>query len=408
MNQETRISNLAPGAPRVTEGGSVAIYSQDSVSHHRWLELDGLRGLAILLVIAWHYFACHAHGLEQRTLLAYLKAASGLAWCGVDLFFVLSGFLVGGILLDHREAPGIVSHFIARRMGRILPAYGLLLVMWLGTRALGLAQAPSASWLYAKDLPFVWYFTLLQNWAMAAAGNMGNPFMGVTWSLCIEEQFYLLLPAVVVFLPRAALPWVLGSLIAIAVGWKFAAPGTRSFLMTHSRMDTPLAGVWLAGLVRSSWWPRLKQRRSLLVGVTLLLGASWLALRGGNVTLGGPDHVALAALWSLVVLSALAWEGASWTAPLRWRWLRYVAAISYGLYLFHEPVHGLITAWLAGGDISVTHALWTPLTILAFALSVFVAHLSFRLVESPVLRHTRERFPYTPRRSVKTSPTLLS
>lgn len=150
-------------------------------------ELDGLRGLAILLVVLLHYVkdGVTGTGIWYSLGLAPLR----LAGTGVDLFFVLSGFLIGGILLDVKTTDTYYRTFYLRRFHRILPVYFL----WLLLFACGLALAdPRVKGMFNQALPIWSYPLFLQNFAMAVQGTFGAQWLMVTWSLAVEEQFYLL------------------------------------------------------------------------------------------------------------------------------------------------------------------------------------------------------------------------
>src|SRR5262249_37296796 len=110
-------------------------------------ELDGIRGLAIVLVLIWHFFVALAEPERPATLLSYMQAACRLTWTGVDLFFVLSGFLIGGILLDHKDSPTFFKIFYARRFFRIVPLYVVTLsLVYAFIKAIGTTQVVSYRW----------------------------------------------------------------------------------------------------------------------------------------------------------------------------------------------------------------------------------------------------------------------
>src|ERR1700675_5176478 len=120
-------------------------------------ELDGIRGMAIAMVIVWHYFSAPAiaNGFPEGSALAYLQAACRLAWSGVDLFFVLSGFLIGGILLDSRDSPNYFRTFYTRRFFRIVPLYAIIFVgSFLFKKFLDTLIGPRFFFMYPKPLPW--------------------------------------------------------------------------------------------------------------------------------------------------------------------------------------------------------------------------------------------------------------
>src|SRR5215467_9983632 len=150
---------------------------------HRKLELDGLRGIAVLLVV-YHHWMPLTLNISGDSVAGRLGA---LSWSGVDLFFVLSGFLIGGILLDHKNSPSYFKTFYIRRVCRILPLYILCLALFYMTK--------SSGWLWNSPLPWYSYATFTQNFWTAFRGNSAEALWLVpTWSLAVEEQFYLTLP----------------------------------------------------------------------------------------------------------------------------------------------------------------------------------------------------------------------
>jgi peptidoglycan/LPS O-acetylase OafA/YrhL len=189
-------------------------------------ELDGIRGLAIALVLVWHYVHAQLQQVEPGTPLAFFKQAVSFTWSGVDLFFVLSGFLIAGILLDHREAENYFRVFYIRRVCRIFPLYYAHFALFVMLLAFGVGLAPGLYWLFdTAGLPLWSYATFTQNIVMASRVVMGSDWLAVTWSLAIEEQFYLVLPFIIRFTPPRALPWILGGLLLMAPVLRAAVPG---------------------------------------------------------------------------------------------------------------------------------------------------------------------------------------
>src|ERR1700689_3934253 len=131
------------------------------ISASRIPELDGVRGLAILLVLYWHYFAFQPHGNSHGVFLV-LELAGVLSWAGVNLFFVLSGFLIGGILLENRDASNLLGVFYVRRLLRIFPIYFAWLIAFYVVRGL-IAEKLRSPWLFSFALPAWVYATFTQN-----------------------------------------------------------------------------------------------------------------------------------------------------------------------------------------------------------------------------------------------------
>src|SRR5450432_1432838 len=180
------------------------------ISDRRIPELDGLRGIAILLVLVWHFTGMLVdpeQGVVQNAAWRYLIFGQS----GVDLFFVLSGFLIIGILIDNRESPTYFKTFYIRRALRILPPYLILVAgFWLCVELAGHRLAHYFDW----QLPLWSLLTFTQNWVMASINDFGSPLIGGTWSLAIEEQFYVFAPALMLVLPKRLLP---KAIIAIGI-----------------------------------------------------------------------------------------------------------------------------------------------------------------------------------------------
>ena len=157
-------------------------------------ELDGLRGIAVLLVIAYHYLIIDLHFMSVP--LYYAVWVFQIGWSGVDLFFVLSGFLIGGILLDHRESKRILQTFYIRRACRILPLYLATFTLYvIGVYLFDNRVRTNFALPFINHGPIWPFATFTQNYWMAIAHEWGCAFNGMTWSLAVEEHFYLLLPA---------------------------------------------------------------------------------------------------------------------------------------------------------------------------------------------------------------------
>jgi peptidoglycan/LPS O-acetylase OafA/YrhL len=205
-----------------------------AVGNRRVVALDSVRGLACLLVLCWHYANAMQYEAWPLPVRGLLRGLS-LSWSGVDLFFVLSGFLLGGICLRHRQAPNFFAVFYARRIFRVFPLYFVWVLLGL---ALPLFNMPAASSVTLLDEPAWPYAVFLQNWYFAARGSYGSTWLAVTWSLAVEEQFYLLLPALIRWVPAGKLGAVLIALIA-------AAPVARAGVIFCLPASSAMAAYWL-------------------------------------------------------------------------------------------------------------------------------------------------------------------
>jgi peptidoglycan/LPS O-acetylase OafA/YrhL len=358
-------------------------------------ELDGLRGLAIVLVLILHLVS-GPHGLPQRI--------AGGGWVGVDLFFALSGFLITRVLLAAKDAPHFFRNFYARRALRIWPLYYLVVAFAFGVTTV----MPVQFRVDRSLLPF--YLTFTQN--LWPAIGFGPWAVSVTWSLAIEEQFYFLWPLCLRFFKsRSLVPLLIGVIVAIAFARFLALFNGKLpvevYLSTWFRIDTLAAGAVAALLVESSRKASV-ERWSLAVGsVALGLAAVFCAtLFGGHrlldqkSSIGGLHSLGVSLTFSLLALgfSAIVVHASSpiqsrLRSLLRIRLLKHLGRISFGLYLMQGIVIPLAQTLLRGWLRSVTGlsplAVTATVALVALLTSLVLAELSWRFLEAPVLRMRR-------------------
>ena len=373
-------------------------------SGRRIPELDGLRGVAIGLVIITHYFTA-AVTVQRPNPLAYLQIATRLSWSGVDLFFILSGFLIGGILLDARSSSNYFKVFYVRRACRILPVYlifcGLIALCY---RFVYPSHLALLNWMFNFPMPWYSYLTFAQNFWMAHFNTLGPAALAITWSLAIEEQLYLTLPAVIRFVRPATLPYLLlaGILaapvfrVALLIWWPHMQ--TALYALLPSRMDALLLGALAAWAVRRPGvWNILVTRRRLLWCLFAFWGAglayftstsSYYSIPTASV---GYDWLALFYLTALllVLMHPNSWLGRA----MRQRWLMGLGKIAYATYLIHVLVYGLCMAYFRhhGPFLQNRPDLWT--TLAALVLTITLAQISWWLFEQKFVRFGH-RFKY--------------
>jgi peptidoglycan/LPS O-acetylase OafA/YrhL len=365
-----------------------------SISDRRIPELDGLRGIAILLVLVWHFTGMLVdpeQGVVQNAAWRYLIFGQS----GVDLFFVLSGFLIIGILIDNRESPTYFKTFYIRRALRILPPYLILVAgFWLCVELAGHRLAHYFDW----QLPLWSLLTFTQNWVMASINDFGSPLIGGTWSLAIEEQFYLFAPALMLVLPKRLLPRAI-----IAIGIASIVARSFYFYLYPTEVIAPyvgtvfrLDGLCIGGLIAMAYrdpamWAVVIRRRTLLCIALGVLAAiipiytSFLRSHYEHLVLYHFGHAYLALLYGAILTSILVWCGTRATAWLRSEVLTKTGMISYSLYLFHPSFKGLFFVLGHRGE-----QLTAPIDIAllsAALISTFVfCWLLFRYVERPAQR----------------------
>jgi peptidoglycan/LPS O-acetylase OafA/YrhL len=337
----------------------------------RILELDGLRGFAAVLVVIAHYFGEVAGGLENLRF----------GWFGVEVFFVLSGFLIGGIILDERGRDGFWRSFYVRRSARIVPIY---------LTVLGAVALMTAVFAWAEPMFPAWtYLTFTQN-LYAAVNGADALWLQPLWTLAVEEQFYLVLPLLIVLLPRKALPWTLLAMIALAPVYRYLTLPLGhgvSTLLLPGRMDLLAAGVLVAWAVRNlNLKPFLMALR--IAPIPLLVACPTLFLLTDLTTFAtwGQGLVAAAVGSFIAALVLGAPEGRGFlTLPV----MRFFGLISYGLYLIHQPVNVAFHGIAFGQGPALGTSAQLLVTIAAFAVSILLAWGSWFLLEKPVIGSAR-------------------
>lgn len=375
------------------------------LSGRRIPELDGIRGIAILLVLIWHYGICQVT-TEPNTLLAYVKKSLSFTWSGVDLFFVLSGFLIGGILLDNKESPNYFKTFYIRRVCRIFPLYFLWLALFIIIVYAEVfpifSRLNNISWLFQKSVPVWSYATFTQNIAMMYNGGFGPHWLGITWSLAVEEQFYFFLPFVIYFLSLQKLPSMLLFII-------FAAPILRvilfhyclygwfaSYILMPCRADALLLGVLSAYLIRQEFFVHyMVVYQKLLYGLLTLslLGICFLLYEGQSIdsfAMSSFGYSLLAIMYSCFLLIAITEKRGLITVIVQNRLLGKLGIIAYGVYIFHQGISGLLHAALLDQVPQISRGVDLAVTCAALVITLMISYLSWTFFEKPfmVLGHS--------------------
>ena len=369
MNAPQKLRTLLPNLPK-----------------SRIPELDGLRGIAILLVLLYHYISIPP-GQPPSPLLQGLFA---IGWSGVDLFFVLSGFLIGGILLDVRQSPNYFKVFYGRRFYRIVPLYYL----WIGIYFIAASfWSNPETW---RAIPIYVFF--LQNSAKINHAVLGTAFLGGLWSLAVEEQFYLIIPSVIRFLSRRGLLLILWSAIICAPVLRallhehLASHPAAPYMLTPCRADSLAMGVLLAlGWRNERLRAAFYRFQTLIYGTCLVLFCAFLYLAVWkpsqySLTMYSWGFSVVDAFFACLLAIAVMVPGSRWAAFCRLSFLAEIGRVSYCLYVIHAVVdlacHELFFQSLPRSD-SLKTAL---VSVLAAALSYGLAALSWRFFEHPLLR----------------------
>jgi peptidoglycan/LPS O-acetylase OafA/YrhL len=337
-------------------------------------ELDGVRGISILLVLGLHFKPSITPG----------------GYFGVDIFFVLSGFLITSLLLQEwaRQDSIRLKDFYIRRALRLGPALAFYLVS-LAAYAFLFLRSESAHEVY---IGILWTLSYVSNWVMALRPNQALSILAITWSLAIEEQFYLIWPLLLTTLLTAKLRrrWIL---IALALGvvfvaayrallWQAGASPRRLYYGTDTHAEGLLLGCLIGCLLAWELVPQSKTLGRAMKSLALIsfLFVGYLVFTTSHyeplLYVGGFSMASLAI--AAMIFTLLAWPVAVATTLLRVRPLVWVGRISYGLYLWHWPVRGLVFGK------SVQPSL--KQIIVGVVLSFVIAAFSFYVVEQPFLR----------------------
>ncbi|MDR3414446.1 MAG: acyltransferase [Formivibrio sp.] len=361
-------------------------------------ELDGIRGIAILLVLL-----SHVGGTLRSPIYNVFNTISGQGWIGVDLFFVLSGFLITRILLTTNNSTNYYKRFYIRRGLRIWPLYYLAVLLAFTALAVAshlsfyhsltaaksqFAGDPVADW---HNLPM--YLLYLQNFWLGDVG--GFSVLAVTWTLCIEEQYYLVWPLCVRnFSIHALLRFAVGfalisSLLRLSIHFIYPDNFDLFHWITYHFTPLHLDAILLGSALAICFY----LKRQFLENMALLYTALGV---GGAVSLicvcymGNPYaesliYFALSVTFAAIVALALqGWGRRLFRNPP----LRYIGKISYSLYLLHPPIFNALSSHSVMAKLGFSHniaATEFAFATLSFALSIGVAAFSWHFFESRIL-----------------------
>jgi len=353
--------------------------SNPQTSDRRIYELDALRGVAGLMVVFSHYFGEVTHGVKGTLF----------GWVGVDIFFVLSGFLIGKLILEKKDCMNFFSVFYVRRFWRIVPSYMITLVV-----VAALLLIVPATWADADHpLPLWTYFTFLQIFPMATTGSVGVHWLSPTWTLAVEEHFYLVVPALIVFTPRRYLANVLLAGVPIALALRIAVfhyemlPQMWALVFLPFRADVLIFGLLAALALQSDSikWDRYLLWIRLVPLVALLATLSTRLMSEALFQICSPLFMGIGIASFILVLVL----GAPEAERFKSRLLQQIGDNTYSLYLVHMPVLGLMHGLILGTRPDVeTGAQWA-VTLASLPVTAIVSYLMTRYVEMPLTAYGR-------------------
>ncbi|MEN6450066.1 MAG: acyltransferase [Thermoguttaceae bacterium] len=392
-----------PGPPPATP--HEAAHLAFSLRGKRIAAFDGLRGAAIVAIMAYHFVRQFPRPQEALDRVFFELLSAG--WIGVELFFVLSGFLATAVLCESKPTPHFMRTFHVRRSLRVLPLYfGLLFVLFV---AVPLFAGHTQERVHALTANQWWFWFFLCNWFFALQGGFGTAPGGYLWWLSLDQQFCILWPLAVRWLNRRAMIALsaglfVGSLVVRVVLLTAGVGPVVVYLITFSHLDGLAFGCLLALAMRSGTLsPPVARLLRAAATVSAIVLAGLFLLRGEFVFWDIPtvavSPTLLAACFGWLLVASCRSEGGE-TCPARWRLLTSPVLLSfgrysYGLYLLHPLVGRLLQPAFAplqrllGGS---AMAAFSVFIAVAIAASWGVAVASWHLFEQPMAR-LRERIP---------------
>jgi peptidoglycan/LPS O-acetylase OafA/YrhL len=356
---------------------------------HRVRALDGIRGIAISSVFLFHA----APFIQDRVGPFYPIFLQG--WAGVDLFFVLSGFLITSVLLRTKYAAGYFRNFYARRVLRIFPIYYIFLAVVALMFMSFPSQRPRFADVYGAQ---GWYWAYLENWVLAFRAQFNPSFLGHFWSLAIEEQFYIFWPFVVwVFKEKHLLVIcgciVIGSLV-LRVALVLLDPSLQKFIYfsTLTRMDSLAMGAMTAVILRDGLPDRDLRVYSAYLLLLPLAGLALIAALNpsiwDNLWMNAVGLTLTGAASTGVLLRGLRNDSKGTARILKSSFLVAVGRYSYALYVVHWPVIEFTNSALRKATVTgVTYSIL--FIVVSVGASWGLAFFSWHLVEKRCLAQKR-------------------
>jgi peptidoglycan/LPS O-acetylase OafA/YrhL len=350
---------------------------------NRIVALDGLRGLMTILVVVSPYFADVPHGVV---------ALEG-GWIAVKMFFALSGFLVGRLILEKMRCANFFAVFYVRRACRTLPVYFFCVVLvFLCMRLFG-----SPEWMdVAVEFPLWSYLTFTQNFFMISTDSIGPHWLAPTWTLTVEEHFYLFAPALFFITPRRHLLSVLavGALFSLLFrilafqGGYFSSMTALALLPGNA--DALFAGMFAAVLFKTEG-VRWERHETLLrvFPIIMLLCAFFLKLYDGDAHAlfesFGFFLVSLGCAAFILGLALATPEARRFASP----WLCFFGNASYSIYLTHLAILGLMHGLLLGSQPDIANWRQIAVTVAALPIAALVGWIFTKIVEEPITAYGR-------------------
>ena len=351
--------------------------------------LDGLRGIAIIMVLLYHCF------------FPLWKFGASAGWVGVDLFFVLSGFLITGILLDSRKSKTYFKTFYLRRSLRIFPLYYLFLICFFLISPFFIA--PGKLWPYQYYFDHqIWYWFYAPNWLITFDNHwppVPKPLLDHFWSLAIEEQFYLLWPLLVFVFNRRALiliclVLIFQSIIIRNIFENIGKDYSSSYVFTFARLDAISIGALIAIMLRSEIGKGFLEKHTLKVLLGSFVTLVLLTLFTHTFNLKNEyfiriGYTVIGLFFGAYMVWAMATGSVANTISDN-KFFKFFGKYSYGIYIYHWLVSPLLTDQLGKYFSQFTsRSPWLLASFITVLIIIVMSVISFHLFEKQFLKLKR-------------------
>lgn len=360
--------------------------------------LDGIRGYAVLMVCFTHFFQVDEISLYENNkyIGVILFKLSQIGLKGVELFFILSGFLITKILINSKKSPDFFKTFYLRRFIRIFPLYYfvlaisfLVLPLFINIDTAGRDVIKQQAWLWTYTSNLSGFFNQ-SSWS----ASLNFPSFGHFWSLCVEEHFYIFWPFLIYFSNEKWLPRIMWSLVALSAFSVLFVYVYGDLVPILKWSTIRCSGVLsLGGLI--SYYRRypIKYKRIILISKKLILFTGILFVIVNFIPRQHEIHDVftffLSVLFFAFILVLSLERNKVMSRLFNHKWLYFVGKISYGIYVYHGMLGPYFKTFFYDNlDIYISNGIWRSLiyTVLVTIISIFIAWLSWNLIESPVLK----------------------
>lgn len=342
-----------------------------------------------MMVLIYH---CVNNLLPQteNKFISLIKLGTNQFWSGVDLFFVISGFLISSILLNEKGNSFFLHNFYLKRIFRIFPIYYLIVFSFFLITHYTL---PIGDFLLTNDIiPHYSFLIYLQNFFMAESQSFGAHYLGVSWSLALEEQFYLLWPLLILFINWKNLPIAILVLVSICLFFRFNWDGYAKILLLVSRMDGLLIGSTIAWI--AVFKPNFIKKISLvylILSAGALIGCYYLTVNFFFKDFMGINIFPVSVIYGVLLLICLNEKEFLIKRILRIKQLEFISKISYGIYLYHMIVLGFTFYFIGNKSPQLMEYSDFFLVTLSLVLTCLIAHFSFKFIELPLQNFARTK-----------------